>query len=247
MWTPTHEEAFQALKQALTSAPVLAMPDFQKPFVIETDASDKGIGAVLHQENHSIAYVSRALGPKNQGLSTYEKECLAILLAVDHWRHYLVQAEFENRTDQCSLAHLDDQLLHTPWQQKALTKLLGLQYKITYKQGAENKAADALSRKPHDGPTELLALSMVQPLWFQEVMDGYMHHPATSKLLAALSVTSPQGNFVLKDGLIRYKNRIWVDGNVLLQNKIYQTLHAGAMGGHSGFQVTYQKIKHMFA
>ena len=87
LWTPTHEEAFQALKQALTSAPVLAMPDFQKPFVIETDASDKGIGAVLHLENHPIAYVSRALGPKNQGLSTYEKECLSILLAVDHWRH----------------------------------------------------------------------------------------------------------------------------------------------------------------
>ena len=87
LWTPTHEEAFQALKQALTSAPVLAMPDFQKPFVIETDASDKGIGAVLHQENHPIAYVSRALGPKNQGLSTYEKECLSILLAIDRWRH----------------------------------------------------------------------------------------------------------------------------------------------------------------
>ena len=122
----THEEAFQALKQALTTAPVLAMPDFQEPFIIETDASDREIGAVLHQEGHPIAYVSRELGSKNQGLSTYEKEYLAILLAVDHWRHYLIQAEFEIRTDQRSLAHLDDQLLHTSWQQKALTKLFGL-------------------------------------------------------------------------------------------------------------------------
>lgn len=102
LWTATHEAAFTALKQALTSAPVLALPNFQKPFVVETDASEKGIGVVLHQQGHPIAYVSRALGPKNQGLSTYEKECLAILLAVDHWRHYLIQAEFEIRTDQRS-------------------------------------------------------------------------------------------------------------------------------------------------
>ena len=138
------------------------------------------------------------------------------MLAVDHWRHYLIEAEFEIRTDQRSLAHLGDQLLHTPWQQKALTKLLGLQYKITYKKGADNKAADALSRKPTTVQSELLALSTVQPVWFQEVMNGYMHRPATSNLLAALSIKSPQGFFTLKDGLIRYKNRIWVDGNQML-------------------------------
>lgn len=89
LWTSAHEEAFTALKQALTTAPVLAMPHFQKPFVIKNDASDKGIGAVLHQESHPIAFVSRALGLRNQCVSTYEKKYLAILLVVDHWRHYL--------------------------------------------------------------------------------------------------------------------------------------------------------------
>lgn len=68
-WTPVTEEAFQLLKEALTSAPVLAIPDFNQTF----DACDKGIGAVLQQGGHPIAYVSKALGPKNQGLSTYEK------------------------------------------------------------------------------------------------------------------------------------------------------------------------------
>jgi len=92
VWTATHEDSFQALKQALISAPVLALPNFSKPFVLETDASDKGIGAVLQQDGHPIAFVRKSLGPKAQGLSTYEKECMAILLVVDHWRPYLLQA-----------------------------------------------------------------------------------------------------------------------------------------------------------
>lgn len=101
-WTQSHEEAFNLLKSALSTTPVLALPDFTKPFTIETDASDKGVGAVLQQGGHPIAYISRALGPKNQMLSTYEKECLAILLAVEHWRSYLQQGEFVILTDQKS-------------------------------------------------------------------------------------------------------------------------------------------------
>lgn len=82
-WTDICEEAFQLLKRSLVSAPVLALPNFNQPFVIETDASETGIGAVLQQDGHPIAYVSKALGPKTQGLSTCEKESLAILLAID--------------------------------------------------------------------------------------------------------------------------------------------------------------------
>lgn len=88
-WTEVQEECFQALKKSLSSTPFLASPNFSKPFIIETNASDKGIGAVLQQNGHPIAYISKALGPKNQVLSTYEKESLAILMAVDHWRSYL--------------------------------------------------------------------------------------------------------------------------------------------------------------
>jgi len=114
VWTSIHQTAFDQLKQALTTAPVLQLPDFSKVFIIETDASAKGIGAVLQQEGHPIAYISKALGPKNQSLSTYEKECLAILMAVDHWRSYLLHAQFHIKTDQKSLENLTDQRLTTP-------------------------------------------------------------------------------------------------------------------------------------
>lgn len=109
VWTPIAEAAFQALNQALMEAPVLALPNFSKPFMVETDASATGIGAVLMQDAHPIAYLSKALAPRNLGLSAYEKECLALLLAIDHWRPYLQHSEFVIRTDQRSLLNLTDQ------------------------------------------------------------------------------------------------------------------------------------------
>lgn len=135
VWTSDHELAFSALKQAMSSAPVLALPDFSKQFCIETDACKNGVGAVLLQESHPVAFISKPLGVKTQGLSTYEKEYLAILVAVDQWRHYLLHGEFIIFTDQKSLIHLNEQRLNTPWQQKVFTKLLGMQYRIVYKQG----------------------------------------------------------------------------------------------------------------
>lgn len=94
VWSSITERAFQLLKEQLISAPVLALPDFSRQFAIETDASDKGIGAVLQQNGHPIAFMSKALSPRYQGLSTYEKEYLAIIVAVDQWRPYLQHAEF---------------------------------------------------------------------------------------------------------------------------------------------------------
>lgn len=72
-WGHLEEEAFQALKLAMTQAPILALPDFKERFTIEIDASKNETGAVLMQKGHSIAYLSKDLGPKAQGLSTFEK------------------------------------------------------------------------------------------------------------------------------------------------------------------------------
>jgi hypothetical protein len=108
VWTQVHITAFETLKHSLVTAPVLSLPNFSRPFAIETDASSRGIGAVLLQDNHPLAYVSKALGVKNQGLSTYEKEYLAILMAVDKWRQYLQHAEFIIYSDHRSLSHLTE-------------------------------------------------------------------------------------------------------------------------------------------
>jgi hypothetical protein len=99
VWTQDTDTAFQVLKQGLVAAPVLALPDFRKTFVIDTDACDTGVGAVLQQDGHPIAYMSKPLSNRNKGLSTYEKECLAILMAVEQWRPYLQHLEFVIRTD----------------------------------------------------------------------------------------------------------------------------------------------------
>jgi hypothetical protein len=116
VWTSDHQVAFDTLKQALSSAPLLALPNFTIPFAIESDASGTGIGAVLLQEGHPLAFVSKALGIKNKGLSTYEKEYMAIILAVAQWRQYLQHSEFLIYTDHRSLYHLTEQKLHTSWQ-----------------------------------------------------------------------------------------------------------------------------------
>jgi hypothetical protein len=115
IWTQDHEVAFKTLKIALVSARVLALPDFSRPFCIEIDALDMGVGVVLMQDSHPIAYVSKSLGPKLRGMSTYKKEYVAILLAVEQWRYYLQLSEFLIPTDHKSLPHLNEQRLHTSW------------------------------------------------------------------------------------------------------------------------------------
>ncbi|XP_027166158.1 uncharacterized protein LOC113766138 [Coffea eugenioides] len=117
-WSATAESAFQRLKTAMSRTPVLALPDFSKPFLLETDASQVAIGAVLMQQGRPIAYHSQALGQKNQTRSTYEKELLSLITAVQKWKHYLMGNHFIIKTDHESLKYLLDQKINTSLQQK---------------------------------------------------------------------------------------------------------------------------------
>jgi len=141
IWKPEAALAFQKLKTAMMTASVLALPDFEQPFEIETD-----IGAVLQQKGHPIAYISKKLGPKWQQLPVYEKELLAIVFVVKKWEQYLLSKPFIIKADQKSLKHLLEQKISTPFQQFWLSKLMGFDYTIHYKSGVQNVVADSLSR-----------------------------------------------------------------------------------------------------
>jgi len=122
-----------------------------------------------------------------------KKEYLAIIMAVDHWRHYLQTSPFVILTDQKSLTHLEDQRLSTPWQHKALTKLMGLSYKIVYKKGSENRVADALSRVTQTDIYDISSLSIVKPVWLQDIQTGYQQDSHAMQLLTELSVQNAKG------------------------------------------------------
>jgi hypothetical protein len=144
-WTPVTAQAFQTLKMAMCTTPVLALSDFTKTFVLECDASGKGIGVVLMQEGRPLAFTSKKILERNLGKSIYEKEMLAILHVVDLWRPYLLGQWFQIKTDHQSLKYFLEQRISSLEQQKWVTKLFGYDYEIIYNKGKDNVVVDALS------------------------------------------------------------------------------------------------------
>ena len=148
-WDVAAKQAFQQLKAKMVSLPVLALPDFGKPFIIEADASGHGMGAILMQEQRPIAYFSQAFSQLGRKKSVYERELMAIVFVVQKWRHYLLGKTFFIRTDQKNLKYLMEQREVCPEYLKWMVKLMGYQFEIHYRVGMENNVADGLSRICH--------------------------------------------------------------------------------------------------
>lgn len=152
-WTEEHSKAFRDLKAALTSSPILAYPDFSQQFVLDTDASNGAIGAVLSQvgadgKEHVIAYASKKLAKSEVKYSTTRKELLAVVKFVKQFRHYLLGRKFVLRTDHNSLRWLFQ--FKEPEGQVArwLEFLSEYDFEIVHRAGTQHGNADALSRMP---------------------------------------------------------------------------------------------------
>ena len=154
-WTPDCQKSFSALKKALTEAPVLAYADYTKPFALYTDASGRGLGAVLAQvqggRERVIAYASRSLHPTEQNdvnYSSFKLELLALKWAVtEKFKDYLAGAKFTIYTDNNPVAHLQTARLGAV-EQRWAAQLASFTFDIKYRPGKNNANADALSRFP---------------------------------------------------------------------------------------------------
>ena len=151
-WTPDCQQSFDSLKNALTTRPIWAAPDYRQEFTVFTDASNVGIGAVLCQpgpegNHHPIAYISKKLLPREKHLSTIEKECLAIVWALQKLKPYLWGRAFTLCTDHSPLIWLRTMKGNSKLMRWALL-LQDFNFTIKSVKGSLNIVADALSRRP---------------------------------------------------------------------------------------------------
>lgn len=150
-WSEEKERSFAALKSARSSWLVLRAPDFDRPFVLQCDASDRGMGAVLSQNDaegneHPVVFVSRKLTIREQAYSASEKECACLVWAIQKLRCYLAGSHFVVQTDHCPLTWLHSMSSKNG---RLLRWSLALQehsFELKYRKGRDNGNADGLSR-----------------------------------------------------------------------------------------------------
>jgi hypothetical protein len=241
-WSEEAETTFLALKKALMTAPVLALPDFTKTFIVECDASGSGIGAVLHQADDAIAFFSRALPPRHRGLAAYKCELIGLSQAVRHWRPYLCGRAFIVRTDHQPLKYILDQRLATIPQHHWVSKLLGYDFTIEYKLGRTNVVADALSRS--DTPEALLH-GISSPSF--DLLDDIKHAAKADAELVALRdqivASTIAGPWTVVDGLILFQQRIYIPAHFPFLPAILAAVHGD---NHEGIQRTLHRLNRDF-
>ena len=157
-WKENQEKAFEALKKKLITAPVLMYPNFEKEFILYTDASKIALGAILHQvgkdgKEHVIAYENKTLGPAEQNYHTTELECLAVVWAIEKFDYYLEGNKFKIITDHIALKWLFNKAIPKGrigrWIARLQPYICNME--IIHKSGKRHTNADALSRIRFEG------------------------------------------------------------------------------------------------
>jgi hypothetical protein len=210
-WTPEATTAFNTLKTALTTAPVLQLPNSAERFIVDCDTSGSGFGAVLHQDRGPIAFFSRQVAPKHAKLAAYERELIGLVKAVRHWRAYLWTADFVVHTDHFSLKHLLDQRLSTIPQHTWMSKLFGYNFQVEYKPGKMNAAADALSRRDEDAAqARVYAISRPEFALFEEFRRESEQLPELQAKRREIEDGTAGEAWTIADGLVLHRGRIYV-------------------------------------
>ncbi|XP_071688487.1 uncharacterized protein [Rutidosis leptorrhynchoides] len=238
-WNDAATAAFNDLKDKVTQAPVLALPNFEEVFHVECDASGVGIGGVLSQNKRPVAFFSEKLNDSRRRYSTYDREFYAIVRCLEVWRHYLLPAEFVLYSDHEALKYIQGQHKLSARHAKWVESLQAYSFVIQHKAGSQNQVADALSRR-----YSLISTMRIQVCGF----DSWKSMYATDRDFKDLWVTCTKGShplFNINNGYLFKGTRICVPIGSVREMVILEG-HAGSLGGHFGMNKTFLLLKPNF-
>ena len=241
-WTRAAHKAFLEIKDRMTKAPVLRLPDFTKVFEVACGESGVGIGGVLSQENHPIAYFSEKLNDAKLKYSTYDKELYAVVQALRYWRHYLLPQEFVLYSDHEALRFLNSQKKLNPRHGKWVEFIQAYTFVLKHHAGSENRVADALSRR-----TMLLNCVSTEVVGFERLKEEYEFCPNFKKIYESVKLgpSTEFSEYVLRDGYLFKENRLCVPKTSLKDFLIWK-IHAGGLAGHFGCNKTILAVEDQF-
>ena len=255
-WAEAQQQAFENLKTALTSAPVLVLPDPKLPFMVMTDASGVAVGASLNQDHgrgwQPVAFLSKKLQPAETRYPTHEQEQLAIILALKKWRHHVYGTKVKVRTDHKSLIYLQTQPQLSNRQKRWSEFLAEFDLDIEYKAGKENVVADALSRRSDYelDDSEAAARQAVNAVSHLRVssLEADIKQACDEDADCQSILKQCRVPYAIREGLIYCNNqdRVYIPNNKQLKTRILREIHDAPTGGHVGVTKTTELVKRQF-
>ncbi|KAI3678914.1 hypothetical protein L6452_38218 [Arctium lappa] len=243
-WGAKQEEAFQTLKQKLSSAHVLSLPDGAEDFFVYSDASKMGLGCVLMQRGNVIAYVSRQLKEHEKKYPTHDMELAAVVFALKIWRHYLYGTKCMIFTDHKSLKYLFDQKELNMRQRRWMELLKDYDCEIHYHPGKANVVVDALSRKERSEPIRMQAMwinvkveliDQIQYVQKEALLEGNVKKERRVGQIKTLTVGP--------DEIYRLGDRVWIPSLGDLRSIVMDEAHKSKYTMHPGSDKMYKNLK----